>query len=37
LIHQAGQTTPETNSRPWSILNIHEVLEQVLHGQPVHF
>ena len=37
LIHQAGQTTPGTNSRPWSILNIHEVLEQVLHGQAVHF
>jgi hypothetical protein len=37
LIHQAGQTAPETNSRPWSILNIHEVLEQVLHSEPVHF
>ena len=37
LIHLAGQTKPETNSRPWSILNIHEVLEQVLHGQAVHF
>jgi len=37
LIHQAGQAQPETYNRPWSILNIHEVLEELVHGQPIHF
>jgi hypothetical protein len=37
LIHQAGQTTPATDPNPWSLLNIHTVVEQVLHNQPVHF
>jgi hypothetical protein len=37
IIHQAGQTTPATNTHPWSILNIHEVMEQILHNQSVHY
>jgi hypothetical protein len=32
IIHQAGQTTPATVSTPWSVLNVHQVLESVLHG-----
>jgi hypothetical protein len=37
LIHQAGQTTPATDANPWLLLNVHTVLEQVIHNQPVHF
>jgi hypothetical protein len=37
IIHQPGQTTPLTNDRPWSILNVHEVLEQTVKGQPVTY
>jgi hypothetical protein len=37
IIHQAGQTTPQVNNAPWSLLNVHGVVEQVLHGQPVHY
>jgi hypothetical protein len=37
LIHQAGQTKPKTDAAKWSILNVHTVMEQVLHGQPVRF
>jgi hypothetical protein len=37
VIHQAGQTSPATDPAPWSLLNVHTVVEQVLHNQPVHF
>jgi len=37
IIHQAGQTTPQINNQPWSLLNIHGVAEQVIHGQPVKY
>jgi hypothetical protein len=37
LIHQPNQTQPQTISTPWSLLNIHTVVEQVLHAQPVAF
>lgn len=37
LIHQASQTQPQTIAAPWSLLNVHNVIEQVLHGQPVRF
>jgi membrane-anchored protein YejM (alkaline phosphatase superfamily) len=37
IIHTAGETTPGTVSTPWSLLNVHTVIEQVLHGQPVTF
>jgi hypothetical protein len=33
IIHQPGETTPQTDASPWSILNIHQVIEQVLHTQ----
>jgi hypothetical protein len=37
IIHQAGQTAPQVNNSPWSLLNVHGVVEQVLHGQPVRY
>jgi hypothetical protein len=32
IVHHAGQTQPRINATPWSLLNIHTVVEQVLHG-----
>jgi hypothetical protein len=32
IIHHAGQTQPQSNATSWSLLNIHSVVEQVLHG-----
>jgi hypothetical protein len=37
VIHQAGQTQPQINQSAWPLLNVHEVVEQVVSGQPVHF
>jgi hypothetical protein len=37
LVHQAGQTQPQTNAAAWSLLGVHDVLEQVVKGQPVQF
>jgi hypothetical protein len=37
LIHQAGETTPGSDDKRWSILNIHDVLEEVVHGQAVTY
>jgi hypothetical protein len=37
IIHQAGQTTPQVNATAWSLINVHTVIEQVLHGQPVRY
>jgi membrane-anchored protein YejM (alkaline phosphatase superfamily) len=34
LIHRAGETQPETVSTPWPLLRVHDVMEQVLKGQP---
>jgi hypothetical protein len=33
LIHHAGQTTAETDGSAWSVLNVHDAIEQVLHGR----
>jgi hypothetical protein len=32
IVHQAGQTQAAVNATPWSLLNVHTVVEQVLHG-----
>ena len=32
IVHQAGQTQPQVNDTPWSLINVHAVIEQVLHG-----
>jgi len=37
LIHQSGQSQPETVATPWPIIQIHSVVEQILHGQPVTY
>jgi hypothetical protein len=37
LIHRPGQTQPQLIATPWSLINIHAVVEQVLHGQPIQF
>ena len=37
LIHQPGQTQPATHSTPWPLLNVHTVVEQTLHHQPVTY
>jgi hypothetical protein len=37
LIHQAGQTQPQTVSTSWSLINVHSFVEDVLHGRPVKF
>jgi len=37
IIHQPGQTQPATVSTPWPLLNVHSVVEQTLHNQPVSY
>jgi hypothetical protein len=37
LVHQPGQTGPQTNASAWPLLKVHEVVEQVVKGQPVSF
>ena len=34
IIHQPGQSQPQTVPQPWPIIQVHDVIEQVLHGQP---
>jgi arylsulfatase A-like enzyme len=37
IIHQPGQTRPQTVASPWPIIQIHSVVEQILHSQPATF
>ncbi len=37
LVHQVGQTEPATNASAWSLINVHEVVEDVLAGRPAKF
>jgi hypothetical protein len=37
LIHQAGQTQPQTNGTAWPLIQVHDVVDQVLRGQPIHY
>jgi hypothetical protein len=37
LIHQPGQTQPQSVAQPWPIIQIHSVVEDVLHGQRPKF
>ena len=37
IIHQPGQTQPQTIAKPWPIVQVHGVVEQVLHSQPLTF
>jgi hypothetical protein len=34
IVHQAGQTQPQTVPNPWPLIQIHGVVEQILHNQP---
>jgi hypothetical protein len=35
IIHHAGQTQPRRDATAWSLLNVHLVVEQVLHGEAM--
>jgi arylsulfatase A-like enzyme len=37
IVHLAGQTQPEVDAAPWSLLDVHAVVEQVIRGEAVHF
>jgi hypothetical protein len=37
IVHRAGQTQGQVIATPWSLLNVHEVVEQVLRGEAVSF
>lgn len=37
MVHLAGQTQTEVEARPWSLLNVHAVVEQVIRGEAVRF
>ena len=37
IIHAAGQTQPQTITSAWSLINVHAVVEQVLHNQPLRY
>ncbi len=37
VIHQPGQTTANAVSKEWPLIQIHEVLEEMVKGQPVHY
>jgi hypothetical protein len=33
IVHHAGQTQADVNASPWSLINVHAIVEQVLHGK----
>lgn len=37
IIHQAGQSKPQTVAAAWPIIQIHSVVEKILHSQPLTF
>ncbi len=37
LIHQAGQTEPQTNATAWPLIRLHDVIDQMLHSNPAHY
>ena len=37
IIHQPGQTAPQTVAEAWPLIQIHGIVEQILHGQPLTF
>lgn len=36
IVHGAGQTQAAMMDSPWSLLNVHTIAEQVVHGEAVH-
>ena len=37
IVHLAGQTQAAVIATPWSLLKVHTVVEQIVHGEAVHF
>ncbi|HEY4380747.1 MAG TPA: sulfatase-like hydrolase/transferase [Acidobacteriaceae bacterium] len=37
LIHQSGQSQPNVVAKPWPIVQVHSVVEQALHNQPLTY
>ena len=37
LIHQAGQTQAQTNATAWPLIRVHDVVDEILRGQPVSY
>jgi hypothetical protein len=37
LIHQPGQIRPQSVAAPWPIIQVHSVVEQIIHGQKPAF
>ncbi|HEX9200724.1 MAG TPA: sulfatase-like hydrolase/transferase [Acidobacteriaceae bacterium] len=37
IIHQSGQTQAQTVAQPWPLIQVHGVVEQILHGEPLTF
>jgi hypothetical protein len=37
IIHQAGQTQPQIVSTPWSLIDVHTFVDDVLRGRAVFF
>jgi hypothetical protein len=37
LLHQPGQTQPQRVTTAWTLINVHAVVEQILHNQPIRF
>ncbi len=37
LIHQPGQSQTQVVAQPWPLIQVHGVVEQILHGQPATF
>ena len=35
MVHRAGQTQGDLNATRWSLINVHRVVEEVLHGESV--
>ncbi len=36
MVRAAGQTQAAVNGAPWSLLNVHTIVEQVVRGEAVH-
>jgi hypothetical protein len=36
-VHRAGQTQGQVVATPWSLLNVHGVVEQVLRGEAARY
>ncbi len=37
LIHQPGQTQPQTNTSAWPLIQIHDVVKHMLQEDPTHY